>query len=117
MGMEPAAVSDIHGARALAMLHRRGFRTEVGTPDLPFPADYSEALRQELLERLGMPTFYDKLLPVPLLNVAIQGIDQAARSNLLKRFDPPNAPSFCCWSSCARRRTCRPVPGRARSSN
>ena len=41
-----------------------------------------------LLERLGMPTFYDKLLPVPLLNVAIQGIDKAARSNLLKRFDP-----------------------------
>ena len=35
-----------------------------------------------------MPTFYDKLLPVPLLNVAIQGIDKAARSTLLKRFDP-----------------------------
>jgi len=41
-----------------------------------------------LLERLGMPTFYDKLLPVPLLNVAIQAIDKAARSKLLKRFDP-----------------------------
>jgi tetratricopeptide (TPR) repeat protein len=41
-----------------------------------------------LLDRLGMPTFYDKLLPVPLLNVAIQGIDKAARSTLLKRFDP-----------------------------
>ena len=41
-----------------------------------------------LLDRLGMPTFYDKLLPVPLLNLAIQGIDRAARSNLLKRFDP-----------------------------
>jgi tetratricopeptide (TPR) repeat protein len=41
-----------------------------------------------VLDRLGMPTFYDKLLPVPLLNVAIQGIDKAARSNLLKRFDP-----------------------------
>ena len=41
-----------------------------------------------LLDRLGMPTFYDKLLPVPLLNVAIQGIDKAARSSFLKRFDP-----------------------------
>src|SRR5262249_27164766 len=41
-----------------------------------------------LLDRLGMPTFYDKLLPVPLLNVAIQGIDRAARSPLLGRFDP-----------------------------
>ena len=41
-----------------------------------------------LLDRLGMPTFYDKLLPVPFLNVAIRAIDRAARSNLLKRFDP-----------------------------
>jgi tetratricopeptide (TPR) repeat protein len=41
-----------------------------------------------LLDRLGQPTFYDKLLPVPLLNLAILGIDKAARSSLLKRFDP-----------------------------
>ena len=41
-----------------------------------------------LFDRLGLPTFYDKLLPVPFLNVAIQAIDRAARSNPLKRFDP-----------------------------
>jgi tetratricopeptide (TPR) repeat protein len=41
-----------------------------------------------LFDRLGLPTFYDKLLPVPFLNVAIQAIDRAARSNALKRFDP-----------------------------
>lgn len=41
-----------------------------------------------LLDRLGLPTFYDKLLPVPLLNLAIQAIDRAARSHVLKRFDP-----------------------------
>ena len=41
-----------------------------------------------LLDRLGLPTFYDKLLSVPLLNLSIQAIDRAARSNLLKRFDP-----------------------------
>jgi Flp pilus assembly protein TadD len=41
-----------------------------------------------LLDRLGLPTFYDKLLPVPLLNVAIRGIDRVARSSVLKRFDP-----------------------------
>jgi len=39
-------------------------------------------------DRLGLPTFYDKLLPVPLLNLSIRAIDRAARSNLLKRFDP-----------------------------
>src|SRR6185369_12529021 len=41
-----------------------------------------------LLDWLGLPTFYDKLLAVPLLNLSIQRIDRAARSNLLKRFDP-----------------------------
>ena len=44
-----------------------------------------------LLERLGMPTFYDKLLPVPLLNVAIQGIDKAARSNAAEAIRPGGA--------------------------
>ena len=35
-----------------------------------------------------LPTFYDKLLPVPILNLTIRAIDRAARSNPLKRFDP-----------------------------
>lgn len=63
-------------------------RTELGR--LVFGVLYASGViaLYVLLERLGMPTFYDKLLPVPLLNVAIQGIDKAARSNLLKRFDP-----------------------------
>jgi Flp pilus assembly protein TadD len=37
---------------------------------------------------LKLPTFYDKLLPVPVLNLLIQLIDKAARSHSLKRFDP-----------------------------
>jgi len=41
-----------------------------------------------LLTHWHLPTFYDKLLPVPILNLLIQWIDRAARSNLLKRFDP-----------------------------
>ncbi len=41
-----------------------------------------------LLGRLGVPTFYDKLLPVPILNLMIRGIDRAVRSTLLSRFDP-----------------------------
>ena len=44
----------------------------------------------EALGRSGLPPFYDKLLPVPLLNVAIQGIDRVARSKLLRWFDPSN---------------------------
>ena len=31
---------------------------------------------------LNLPAFYDKLLPVPILNLTIQGIDKAARSDL-----------------------------------
>src|SRR4029079_16523718 len=42
----------------------------------------------QLLGSAGMPTFYDKLLQVPLLNVSIKAIDRAARSRILRRFDP-----------------------------
>lgn len=41
-----------------------------------------------LLDRAGIPTHYDKLLAVPLLNLSIRAIDGAVRSNLLRRLDP-----------------------------
>ncbi len=41
-----------------------------------------------LLIALKLPGFYDKLLPVPILNLMIRGIDKAARSSPWKRFDP-----------------------------
>ena len=41
----------------------------------------------DVLGRFGQPTFYDKLLAVPLLNLTIQGIDRAVRSGALRRFD------------------------------
>jgi hypothetical protein len=41
-----------------------------------------------LLGRAGVPTFYDKLLQVPLLNLSITLIDRAARSKLLRTIDP-----------------------------
>lgn len=41
-----------------------------------------------LLGLVGAPTFYDKLLAVPLMNMAIQLIDVAAKSGALRRFDP-----------------------------
>ena len=63
-------------------------RTELGR--LMFGVLYASSVLAlyVLLDWLGLPTFYDKLLAVPLLNLSIQGIDKAARSNLLKRFDP-----------------------------
>jgi hypothetical protein len=36
----------------------------------------------------GMPTFYDKLLQVPLLNLSVKGIDHVVRSGVLRLFDP-----------------------------
>ena len=41
-----------------------------------------------LLGRFDVPTFYDKLLPVPLLNLSIMLIDRLARSSALRRLDP-----------------------------
>ena len=42
----------------------------------------------QLLGQAGLPTFYDKLLQVPMLNLTIRGIDRAVRSGVLRRFDP-----------------------------
>ena len=41
-----------------------------------------------LLDRMGLPTFYDKLLQVPLMNLSVQAIDRAARSKTLAWMDP-----------------------------
>ena len=41
-----------------------------------------------LLAGAGLPTFYDKLLPVPLLNLSVGLLDRLARSRALRRLDP-----------------------------
>jgi hypothetical protein len=63
-------------------------RTELGR--IIFGALYGlgTVLFYWLLGSWGMPTFYDKLLPVPLLNLSIQGIDWLVRSKWLHAFDP-----------------------------
>jgi TPR repeat protein len=63
-------------------------RTELGR--MIFGALYglSTIALYQLLGRAGLPTFYDKLLQVPLLNLLIQWIDRAVRSEPLRRFDP-----------------------------
>ncbi|MEO5742540.1 MAG: hypothetical protein ABIS29_18295 [Vicinamibacterales bacterium] len=63
-------------------------RTELGR--MIFGALYglSTMALYSLLGAAGLPAFYDKLLQVPLLNVLIQSIDRAVRSEPLRRFDP-----------------------------
>ena len=41
-----------------------------------------------VLARAGLPTFYDKLLPVPILNLLVRAIDRAAQLKVLRRLDP-----------------------------
>jgi len=40
------------------------------------------------LDHAGIPTFYDKLLPVPLMNLSVRAIDRLVRSRPLARLDP-----------------------------
>lgn len=63
-------------------------RTELGR--IVFGALYglSTVALYYALGRAGLPTFYDKLLQVPLLNLCVKAIDAAARSRPLCAFDP-----------------------------
>jgi len=42
----------------------------------------------QVLGSFGMPTFYDKLLQVPLMNLSIRAIDRLAGSKYMRMFDP-----------------------------
>jgi hypothetical protein len=63
-------------------------RSELGR--IFFGAAYglSTMLLYVLLGRAGLPTFYDKLLQVPVLNLSIKGIDWLAESNRLRHLGP-----------------------------
>jgi hypothetical protein len=63
-------------------------RTELGRIVFGIMYGLSVIVAYELLGRAGLPTFYDKLLPVPILNLTIRGLDRAARSTLLTSLDP-----------------------------
>ncbi len=63
-------------------------RTELGRIMYGVLYGLSAVALYQLLGSRGMPTFYDKLLQVPLLNLSIVGIDRAARSPMFRRFDP-----------------------------
>jgi hypothetical protein len=63
-------------------------RTELGR--LIFGALYglSTIALYQVLGAMGLPTFFDKLLQVPFLNLSIKLIDRLARSRWLRMFDP-----------------------------
>jgi hypothetical protein len=63
-------------------------RTDLGRIIYGVLYGLANVLAYDWLLRAGMPGFYDKLLPVPLLNLSAKLIDQAARSPLLRRMDP-----------------------------
>jgi hypothetical protein len=63
-------------------------RTELGRIINGVLYGLTTVLAYDWLLRAGMPGFYDKLLPVPLLNLSAKLIDRAARSPMLRRIDP-----------------------------
>ena len=63
-------------------------RTELGRIIFGVLYGLSVVVLISVLLALNVPGHYDKLLPVPLLNLMIRAIDRFARSNALKRFNP-----------------------------
>ena len=63
-------------------------RTELGRIIFGMLYGLSVIVLFGVLEQAGIPTHYDKLLAVPVLNLLIKAIDAAARSDLLQRLDP-----------------------------
>ena len=63
-------------------------RTDLGR--LIFGALYglSTIVLYQLLGTMGLPTFFDKLLQVPILNLSIKLIDRLARARPLRALDP-----------------------------
>jgi hypothetical protein len=63
-------------------------RTELGRIIYGMIYGFSTAGLYQLLGSAGMPTFYDKLLQVPLMNLAVKGIDRIAHSERLRAVNP-----------------------------
>jgi hypothetical protein len=61
-------------------------KTELGRIIFGVTYGLSNVALYALLGWAGVPTFYDKLLPVPIMNLSIKLIDRVAVA--LKRFDP-----------------------------
>jgi hypothetical protein len=62
-------------------------RTELGRIAFGVLYGLSTVALYQLLGSAGMPTFYDKLLQVPLLNLSVRWLDRVARSKQLHLID------------------------------
>lgn len=63
-------------------------RTELGRVIFGVLYGLSTAVLYQLLLSAGAPTFYDKLLQVPLLNLSVRAIDRFARSPRVSKLSP-----------------------------
>ena len=63
-------------------------RTELGRVIFGMLYGLSAVALYQLLGAAGVPTFYDKLLQVPLLNLSVRSLDRAVRSGWLEAVDP-----------------------------
>jgi hypothetical protein len=63
-------------------------RSELGRIIFGVLYGLSSVALYQLLGAAGVPTFYDKLLQVPILNLSIRSIDRLAGSSALRGFDP-----------------------------
>jgi hypothetical protein len=63
-------------------------RTELGRVIFGVLYGLSAVALYGLLGAAGVPTFYDKLLQVPLLNLSVRLLDRVARSSPLRGIDP-----------------------------
>jgi hypothetical protein len=63
-------------------------RTELGRIVYGVLYGLTTVVLYDLLLRVGMPGFYDKLLQVPLLNLSVKWLDALARSPALQHIDP-----------------------------
>lgn len=63
-------------------------RTELGRIVFGMAYGLSTVLLYGLLGAAGLPTFYDKLLQVPILNLSIKSFDRVSRSKWLRALDP-----------------------------
>jgi len=63
-------------------------RTELGRIIFGVLYGLSSVALYQVLGAAGVPTFYDKLLQVPVLNLSIRAIDRLAGSSALRAFDP-----------------------------
>jgi hypothetical protein len=63
-------------------------RTELGRVMFGVLYGLSAVALYQLLGAAGVPTFYDKLLQVPILNLSVKLLDRASRAPWLSAFDP-----------------------------